>query len=376
MKNNLITRMFVILIINVFAVAASVYSIIYVTTSDALTEDIQRRADGVKSLIMDNLSAEDFVDIGENSEAGIKASQNMQEILALFRDVGNLERLYITKVNEADEIITTLRTLDSDDADYVPTGVLEADLRKSLDEGVAVFGNRIYQSSEGKGVYTIFWPVFNSDNEILGVVCMEFDVDIIYRSHQTAAIYSIVLSAALIVLFSIIAYLSMSRISEPFYKKLAYTDILTGFENRMAFEHRLRECGDIVDRNGRVTLVICDVNNLKTVNDTQGHKAGDMYLKITADILHQNIEKLGASLYRIGGDEFASLITYKSEKEELSLLEALRNEKRMTLKNQPFSCAFGAATFTKGVDKNLRDVFKRADEAMYTEKKRQKGLLR
>jgi len=174
-------------------------------------------------------------------------------------------------------------------------------------------------------------------------------------------------------LISVIAYLSMSRATEPFYKKLAYTDILTGFENRMAFEHKLRECGDIAEQGTNVTLIICDVNNLKKINDNIGHDAGDIYIQNTADLIFENLSSK-QPLYRIGGDEFASVIVGKRESEILDIMQSLSNEKRPAYKAQPFSCACGHAWFDKTIDEDLRDTFKRADEAMYTEKKRQKSL--
>ena len=141
----------------------------------------------------------------------------------------------------------------------------------------------------------------------------------------------------------------------------------------MAFEHRLREAGNLADKGERVTLIICDVNNLKVINDTQGHKVGDAYIKSTSDILHSNLRGSGP-LYRIGGDEFASIITGKDEDFIRDVMNSLRAENRIAVKGQRFSCACGAAMFTPGIDKTLRDVFKRADDAMYMEKKRQKSL--
>jgi len=140
----------------------------------------------------------------------------------------------------------------------------------------------------------------------------------------------------------------------------------------MAFEHKLRECGDMADEGKNVTMLIFDVNNLKTVNDTEGHEAGDKYLKNTADIIHENLKGRGP-LYRIGGDEYAVIFADRTEREIEDVLNSLRNEKRMAYKKQPFSCAFGAATFQKGVDETLRDVFKRADEEMYKHKKQMKA---
>ena len=190
-------------------------------------------------------------------------------------------------------------------------------------------------------------------------------------SQRFALFYNSIFSGMLLILISVIAYLSMNTTSEPYYKKMAFTDMLTGHENRMAFEHRLRACGPLADHGESVTLIVFDLNTLKKINDTHGHKAGDTYLKNTADFIFENLEGR-APLYRIGGDEFASIIVGINETELEVILQNMRTEKRKVYRNYRFSCAFGAATFIVGMDKSLRDVFKRADEAMYVEKIRTK----
>jgi len=371
MKNSLIRKMFIILITTVLAVAAGVYGIVYTMSYNAMLSDIRDRANGVRDYIIATLSIEDIVAIGEDSEAGSLARLRVNEILGLLSGVGNIKHLYIARVDEEGSLYTSISVMQQSGNSYIPSGEIAEDLHRSLREQVQITGSGVYQTDHGS-VYTVFWPVMNNVQEIIGVVGMEFDVDNVYSSYRAMAMYSLVLSVALIVLFSIIAFLSMSKASEPFYKKLAYTDLLTGYENRMAFEQRLREAADMLERGKSVTLMIFDVNNLKIVNDTAGHKQGDTYLKNTADVLVQHIGAAG-SLYRIGGDEFATIFVGRGKDEVQKILDSIRTEKSVMLKNFPFSCACGAATFEKGIDKSLRDVFGRADKAMYEEKKRQKS---
>ena len=363
--------MYIILIFTVIAIAGGVFFTVYILSYNAMVEDIRDRAIGIKDFIFENLYADDLVDIGEDTEAGRRSSAHIHEVLGWLKGTSNLNRLYIARENEHGEIVTTLRVLPGEDYDYIPRGNLIRDLRMSLDEGIAVMGEGIYQNDAG-GVYTIYWPVKDRDENLIGTVGMEFNANIIYSSLRQAALYSLILSGALLVLISIIAYLSMSRVTESTYKKLAYTDILTGYENRMAFEHKLRECGDLAEQGKSITMIICDVNNLKVINDTIGHKAGDTYIKNTADLIAKNIGEQ-QPLYRIGGDELASVIVGKKESEIEVIMQKLRDEKRPTYRTNLFSCACGYAMYQKGVDETLRDTFKRADEAMYVEKKRQKG---
>jgi diguanylate cyclase (GGDEF)-like protein len=366
MRNKLIRRMYIVLIINVVLVAASVFGIVYFMLNNAMIEDIQQRAIGATDFIVRHLNPDHIKNIGEDNQIGDEARQLFEQLETIM----NLERLYVADVKPNGDIDTK----NADKSEYILSERLEADLRKSLDESEPVFGSRIYKNNNGIGVYSVFWPVFEESGARVGVICMEFDTDIIYQSNSNAAIYSVALSGTLIILFFIIAFLAMSRASEPFYKKLAYTDVLTGYENRMAFEHRMRECHAIADRGESVAIIVCDVNNLKTVNDVQGHEAGDKYLQLTADILFEHLPK-GSPFYRIGGDEYATILVGIKEYELYDLMQRYQEENRPTVKNQPFSCACGAALFTRGIDENMRDVFKRADEAMYVEKKRQKALL-
>jgi len=365
MKNKLILRMYIILLVTVIIIFSGVFVIDYVISQNSMIDDIRSRANGVRDFILDSLFVEDFTDIGEDTEAGLNTSERLEAIHEQLEDAVNLSRLYITNIKTDGSLISTSRD------GYIPTGQLEADLRRSLQSGIAVISREIYETDHGS-IYAIFWPVMDDENRVIGTVGMEFDVSETENIRRQSVIYRLALSGGLLLLISVVAYLSMSRVTEPFYKKLAYTDLLSGYENRMAFEHKLRECGDMADEGKNVTLLIFDVNNLKTINDSEGHEAGDKYLKNTADIIFDNLKGRGP-LYRIGGDEYAVIFADRKESEIEDVLNSLRNEKRPAYKKQPFSCAFGAATFQKGVDETLRDVFKRADEAMYEEKKRQKA---
>jgi len=194
-------------------------------------------------------------------------------------------------------------------------------------------------------------------------------------SNTRPVVFSLALSIGFVALISLTSFFCISKISGPHIKKLVYTDFLTGFENRMSFEQRLRECGDLAEKGEYVTLLIFDVNNVKDINDEQGSKAGDAYIKGTADLIVENLKGAGP-LYRIGGDEFASIIVGKDEKSIGVIMSALRTERRLVEKDQRFSCACGAAMYTEGVDTTLRDVFRRADESMHREKKLQKAIER
>lgn len=366
MNNKLIIRLYIILLTAVIIAAAGVYSIFYAMTYNAMIGDMRERSRGVLDYIVQVLTTEDLV----GAVTDVRIRSEVQDRLNLIQGIGGIQHLYVAWEGGSGDVYTSLITPSGN---YRPPDSMMEELRVSIRDGIAVSSSQVHNTEEHGDLFAIYWPVLNADGQVLLIVAMEYDVDSLQESHRRTAMYSLAVSAALILLISVVAYLSISKASEPFYQKLAYTDFLTGYENRLSFEHRLRECEELLNENedAKVTLIIFDVNNLKTINDTFGHKAGDAYLTGIANVLAKHIGNSG-KLFRIGGDEFAAVVVGKQQSEIDALLLTLGEERTMISHPHRFSCAFGAATFDKEADNSLRDLFGRADEAMYDEKKRQK----
>jgi diguanylate cyclase (GGDEF)-like protein/putative nucleotidyltransferase with HDIG domain len=105
--------------------------------------------------------------------------------------------------------------------------------------------------------------------------------------------------------------------------RLVVTDPLTGLRNHRAFDQDLAREIQRTARTGLpLALVMLDVDDLKTVNDTAGHKVGDQLLKTLADTLalsHRATDRA----YRIGGDEFALILTDAGEWAALQFVDRL-----------------------------------------------------
>jgi len=90
--------------------------------------------------------------------------------------------------------------------------------------------------------------------------------------------------------------------------ELAVRDPLTGLYNRRFFDEALAQNIETARRYGReLSLIIFDLDDLKVVNDTRGHQAGDEILKTFAQLLKNNSRKADI-VCRIGGDEFAVIL--------------------------------------------------------------------
>lgn len=163
--------------------------------------------------------------------------------------------------------------------------------------------------------------------------------------------------------------------------KLIYTDVMTRIGNKTAY----RECVDEIYRrttNKEIidfTVVVVDINDLKKANDTYGHEYGDKLIQNGAAILKKVWG--GKFLYRIGGDEFV-IVRFGMKKEDvqekLFLFEKAMEEynRQNDAKELYLQMAIGMATYNPKIDKDYADVFRRADNAMYEDKKQKKNTER
>ena len=119
-------------------------------------------------------------------------------------------------------------------------------------------------------------------------------------------------------------------------------------------------------------LVVCDANDLKKINDTQGHAAGDEYLKDSAKLLCGIFTH--SPVFRIGGDEFAVFLRGDDYTNRDELMGKLK-KRVLGNKSAGFGpvIASGMAEYDKDKDVEFSDVFERADSRMYEDKQKLKG---
>jgi diguanylate cyclase (GGDEF)-like protein len=158
------------------------------------------------------------------------------------------------------------------------------------------------------------------------------------------------------------------------YRNLAYRDQLTGLWNRRYFEERLGEELSMGSRDAwrRFSVLVLDINDLKRINDFQGHAAGDQVIKRAGSFLKTRLREHDVCC-RIGGDEFAVILRELGAAETAQLVARLRIELQDCTVRRPgqLSLAIGAASFPED-GTSFRQLFLRADERMYADKRHQK----
>jgi diguanylate cyclase (GGDEF)-like protein len=161
----------------------------------------------------------------------------------------------------------------------------------------------------------------------------------------------------------------------------AQTDALTGLNNRRHF-YELAESE--LSRSRRysapMTLLMLDLDNFKSINDTHGHHAGDEVLQSFSQTCLKTLREIDI-IARIGGEEFVVLMPETSSEQALEAAERLRialAESEVVAgqgERLHFTVSIGVACLSAG-DRNIDDVLKRADEAMYQAKHAGRNTVR
>ena len=149
-----------------------------------------------------------------------------------------------------------------------------------------------------------------------------------------------------------------------FYAQISKRDVLTYAFNRRCFYDDANR--DFTKIKG---LIAVDLNDLKKLNDTNGHACGDKALSTISTVIRNNIP-IGCTLYRTGGDEFVILCLKHDENILGNLIEKLR----AAISETPYSCSFGLAMLSN--DDTLDSLCAKADALMYADKIRIKGSAR
>lgn len=157
---------------------------------------------------------------------------------------------------------------------------------------------------------------------------------------------------------------------------LSITDDLTQTYNRRHFNVKINEEINRAKRNDYyLGFLMLDIDYFKLYNDTYGHQLGDITLQKVANILKNNTNRATDFTFRLGGEEFGIIFSFKDEKESLAYANLIKEEienlkiEHKTSKVIPFITASIGLVVRKGENiDNDHTIYKLADEALYNAK--------
>ena len=155
-------------------------------------------------------------------------------------------------------------------------------------------------------------------------------------------------------------------------EKQAFTDSMTSAGNKDAYLNRIQRLSAEIDAGtAAFAVAIFDVNGLKYINDNYGHQCGDRIIIDTAMLIRRVFDR--EDIYRIGGDEFIAVLNGTGVEELGAGFDRLRGEvERFNREEKRYAMALslscGGTVYLPGEDASFKEVFRRADMAMYRDK--------
>jgi diguanylate cyclase (GGDEF)-like protein len=173
----------------------------------------------------------------------------------------------------------------------------------------------------------------------------------------------------------------ITRYKKIFFEKnsedIAMTDSLTGLYNRRYFDSFYENIFDQASRYSTIfSLIMCDIDHFKKINDTYGHDKGDAVLKEVAKILKNNIRKSDIAA-RYGGEEFMIVLP---QTELSNCLDVARKIKTLISKinikdTGKITISMGVISYSKEFEDKAKDFLKKVDELLYDAKNRGRNRI-
>ena len=215
-------------------------------------------------------------------------------------------------------------------------------------------------------------PIHTGDGQVFGTLCGYHDDEVDAEHAEHLAPLLRLLAALLGQILAAETLRRSAAVREAELERLATQDSLTGLATRRVLEDRLEHALDLHRNDGRpVSLLLIDVDDFKTVNDTLGHAAGDELLRQLALGWRARVRD-GDTLARLGGDEFALLVETGVPPETVAAVVGDLVTTRLDLDGRPLTSSVSvglAHVAADAVTPTPAGLLERADVAMYTAKR-------
>ena len=248
-------KVILIILTSTLALAVSLYFLIYMQFHKLAIDNLQNDAKVVHRYVEEIISDDAFRELSTEEDEKKPIYLDTYKIMDQIRRIANIRYLYTAKQNAAGEYIYVLDGLDRNAEDFRHVGMpieeeIVEQLGKSL-KGEIVFADDIQVTDWGT-VYVAYFPVHAEDGSVLGAIGMEFDAENLYNSYVHTKLDTALISALVVVLFSLAAILTLKKVVKATERKLDKKDELLRAGNTLAsllltspqsdFTQVMREC--------------------------------------------------------------------------------------------------------------------------------------
>jgi len=156
-------------------------------------------------------------------------------------------------------------------------------------------------------------------------------------------------------------------------RRAARKDVLTGVKTKLAFTEAEQNIDRAIAAGSQTpfAVAVCDVNGVKEINDTKGHKVGDQFIKDACSLICNHFKH--SPVFRIGGDEFVAILQGSDYQARDTIAAQFREQNDKHLVSGDVVIACGIACWSGDKEETIEQVFQHADKAMYENKKRLKS---
>ncbi|AOZ93995.1 sensor domain-containing diguanylate cyclase [Paenibacillus crassostreae] len=202
-------------------------------------------------------------------------------------------------------------------------------------------------------------PIKYIIGSVISLIGVILSIIFLYADHINATLNTIHLLLPLLY-YTVIFIILFQRIVEQMQSiyRSSITDGLTNLYNRRFFMKQVKR---YVDQGLKVSVIFCDIDNFKKLNDTQGHARADQVLKQVADIIDEEVSGVGLS-GRYGGEELVAALVDKRAKVNI-IAENIRSRVEQ---ESIVTISVGHSSLRKNV--SVDELVSQADQAMYRSK--------
>lgn len=370
--NRMENKILALIVLTTLVSSLGVFLVMYNAFYRLMVDDVSARTGNVNYYAQQWVTAESFTFLHTKEDETSTSYQQTQALLNRIRQLANVRYLFTAKRDATGTIIYVIDGLPPSSEDFRHIGdPVEAEILPELEMCLA--GNKVgtgkIKNTDWGSILLTCWPKFDDKEHVVGTIVMEYDADALYDKNIRTMTYSVLIALGVAALCMGAASYVLRRVSESFYKNLAYTDALTGLHSRTAYEMDMdnfeKRVEEIVAGTVRLSIVVYDLNRLKVINDKFGHAVGDRYIRRMGEIIN-DLPFEGAKHYRVGGDEFISVVRSVSVNTIHETIErTFRKSRHTAIDESFFEFSYGIAVFDAEIDGSLQDTVNRADHAMY-----------